>query len=708
MGTRGPGWGARLSTWLSAGPSLADELAAQQVRWRLWAPVAFGFGAAGYFALGTEPAFWACALLAAVVLTVTLWLRRRAARGPLGLVLGLATLAAFGALAGKLRTEGVRAPVMADLAGTVMVEGYIVDVASPGAKGGRLLIAPVRIEGVQPQSLPYRIRVTVAPDAVLGPGLAVRLRAGLGPPPPPASPGAYDFARDAWFDRVGGVGFAVTPPMVISLKPPPLRLALLMRLNVLRWSLARRIVGRMGPESGGIAAAMITGHEAWITPQQNEAMRASGLAHILSISGLHMAIVGGFVFATVRLLVAAMPPLAVRVDGKKVAAVLGLAAIWLYLGISGAPSPAIRAAVTATVAFLAILVDRRAISLDALAVAAMIVLVLSPEAATEPGFQMSFAATAALVALAESLPSAIREIQTPWWIRLPQAAGAWLLASLAMSLVAGLATGPFAMHHFNRVASYGLIANLLVAPLSSFVMMPALAIGAALEPIGLGGPFLAAAGWSIEAMTAIAARTGQAPGALITVASGPDWTLPVAFLGILILCLWRGRLRWAGLPMALVVAFWPRPEPPDIWISSDGSAVALRQDRRAIAARPETRRFALDVWSRRRGLEIDDKAGGTLFDCNRRRCLAVGQGEIASWNQSRPPSAESLVELCRAKLVILRSVGPTPCPGRFSLDADDFRAGGSAELYRQGQGWRVVWAQPLRGRRPWTVSDTGG
>jgi competence protein ComEC len=209
-------------------------------------------------------------------------------------------------------------------------------------------------------------------------------------------------------------------------------------------------------------------------------------------------------------------------------------------------------------------------------------------------------------------------------------------------------------------------------------------------------------------MSAIAARTGQAPGAVITVASGPDWTLPVAFLGILILCLWRGRLRWAGLPMALVVAFWPRPEPPDIWISSDGSAVALRQDRRAIAARPETRRFALDVWSRRRGLEIDDKAGGTLFDCNRRRCLAVGQGEIASWNQSRPPSAESLVELCQAKLVILRSVGPTPCPGRFSLDADDFRAGGSAELYRQGQGWRVVWAQPLRGRRPWTVSDTGG
>jgi len=670
--------------------------------------VAFGFGSAGYLSLPVEPSLLGCAALVALALAVTVWLRQGRAGRALMILAGLATLAAFGGLAGKLRTEGVRAPVMVDLKGPVLVEGYIVDVVSPGARGGRLLIAPVHMGGVAPKDLPHRIRVTVAPEAILGPGLAIRLRAGLGPPPPPASPGAYDFARDAWFDRVGGVGFAVTQPTVITLQPPPARLSLLMQLNVLRWSLARRIVGRMGPETGGVAAAMVTGHEAWITPQQNEVMRASGLAHILSISGLHMAIVGGFVFAAVRLLVAAAPPLALRIDGKKVAATLGLAAVWLYLGISGAPSPAIRAAVTATVAFLAILFDRRAISLDALAVAAMIVLILSPEAATEPGFQMSFAATAALVALAEALPRAVREIQTPWWIRLPQAAGVWFLASLAMSLVAGLATGPFAMHHFNRVASYGLVANLLVAPLSSFVMMPALALGAALEPLGLGGPFLAAAGWSIEIMTAIAERTGQAPGALLTVASGPDWTLPVAFLGILLLCLWQGRLRWIGAPMALVVALWPRPAPPDLWISSDGAAVAVRQGAMAVPARPEARRFALEVWSRRRGLAIDDQAGATLFDCNRRRCLPVGPGRIATWNQSRSPTDDDLADLCRAELIILRSPGRGPCPGRFSLDADDFRTGGAAELYRQGRTWRVVWAQPLRGRRPWTVSDTGG
>ena len=170
----------------------------------------------------------------------------------------------------------------------------------------------------------------------------------------------------------------------------------------MRWSLARRIVSRMGEHAGGLAAAMTTGHEAWISKQQTDDMRASGLAHIISISGLHMAIVGGFAFAAARLLIAALPWLALRINGKKAAAVFGMVAVLGYLVLSGAPPPAERAAITALVAFAAILADRRAISLHALAVAALIILALHPEAACEPGFQMSFAATTALAAATSS------------------------------------------------------------------------------------------------------------------------------------------------------------------------------------------------------------------------------------------------------------------------------------------------------------------
>jgi ComEC/Rec2-related protein len=182
-----------------------------------------------------------------------------------------------------------------------------------------------------------------------------------------------------------------------------------MKVNAVRWALTQRIVAVLGPETGGLAAAMTTGHEAYIPREEVDNLRAAGLAHIISISGLHMAIVGGFAFAAARLLIAAWPWLALRIHGKKAAAVVGLGAVAGYLVLSGAPPPAERAAITASVAFLAILADRQAISLHSLALAAMAVLLLQPEAVTEPGFQMSFAATAALVALAEIWPRPVRE-----------------------------------------------------------------------------------------------------------------------------------------------------------------------------------------------------------------------------------------------------------------------------------------------------------
>ncbi len=685
---------------------LRGEIADQADRWTLWAPVAFGLGCAGYMTLNVEPPTVLAGGLMMVAVAAVVAARRF---GPVG-ALVLAALLAFtaaGFLSGRIRTLQVAAPVAPAEQRAWAIEGWVVDVASPGASGPRLLIAPTAVQDLNPEETPVRVRVTLRDQPPPAPGTAIRLRAMIGPPPAPASPGAYDFARDAWFNRVGGVGFTLGEVTLTELPKAPWRLRLVMAVNALRWRLAERLVARMGPASGGIGAAMVTGHEAWIPPAQTEAMRASGLAHILSISGLHMAIVGGFVFAGVRLLVAVWPWLALRVPGKKVAAVAGLVAVGGYLVISGAPPPAERAAVTAAAAFLAILVDRQAISLRTLAIAALVILAVQPEAACAPGFQMSFAATAALVALAEAWPRAVKAIDIPWWIRAPQAAAVWLGAAIAASFVAGLATGPFAMHHFNRVASYGLIANLLVAPLSSFVIMPFLAIGTVLEPLGLGGPFLAVAGWGIEAMVGVGQATASRPGALVTVASAPGAALPVAFLGVMLLCLWKGPLRWLGAPLAAAVLLWPRPAPPDVWIAADGAAVAVRDGGEAILLRPDARRFAADLWARRRGLTVDDNAEAVRdarFACDRFACLPTGDDDIAVWAGRKPPRRAELAELCApGRLVILRSsyVGEG-CEDAFLLSANDFARGGSAELWRRGEGWAVIWANDLRGERPWT------
>lgn len=703
---------------MPANPSLADrtrhflgaQVAAQTLRWRLWAPVAFGGGCAVYFAFKSEPSAWP--LILGAVLTAGLWLgaRRRALARVWTLGLMLLSCFALGLAVAKLRTEAVASPIVPALEAPTVVEGWVIDVDSPGDAGPRVVIAPVRVRGLAPEDTPERLRATVRGSAP-EPGQAVRLFAILNPPPAPASPGAYDFGRNAWFQSMGGVAFSLGETRPAYLSPPPWTVRAAMAVNGLRYDLAERIVARLGERTGGVAAAMTTGHEAWLDPEQVDVMRDSGLAHILSISGLHMAVVGGFSFFLVRLLVAAWPWLALRVPGKKVAAWAGLMAVGTYLVVSGHPPPAERAAITASIAFLAILLDRPAITMHALAVAAFVVLLLQPEAIVTPGFQMSFAATAALVALVEAWPVRPREISAPLPILIVQRVSAWLGIAVMASLVAGAATGPFAMQHFNRTAMYGLGANLATAPLSDFLIMPALALGALLEPLGLGAPFLWLAGQGIGIMLAIGEWVAGLPGAVKTVASAPDYVLPIAFLGVLFCCLWRGALRWLGLPFAAAVMLWPRAPVPNLWIGDGGTNAAFVEAGQAVVMRPGVRQFAVDVWSRRRGLEPTERAT-VGWSCTRFSCAPTvpGAGPLAMWWGRRAPSPDEIDALCRsAPVVSVRAsvaVLPPSCTGRLVLDGTDYARGGAVELWRlgpaSGRRWRAVWSAEVRGDRPWS------
>jgi len=696
----------RLARWAAAARA---EARAQLDRAFLWSPAAFGGGGAVYFALRIEPPLWLG--LVGTTAGLGLWLGARRAHLGAGARFAAALLALFacGFLAAELRTAAVKAPIVWERTAG-QVEGWVVDVAGPGSGGGRLMIAPYAVQGLEPRELPARVRLTVGPSGLIGPGQAVRLRAILGPPPDPASPGAYDFARDAFFDRVGGVGFSLTEPRIVQGPRPPPLLGFAMAINAARWALARRMIDDMGPRTGGVAVAMTTGHEAWLDPDQVAAMRNAGISHILSISGVHMAIVGGFVFFLTRILIALWPWAAVRAPGKKVAAAAGLIATGAYLVLSGAPAPAVRSAVTLSVAFVAILADRRAISLHALAVAALIVLAMQPEAVIQPGFQMSFAATAGLVALAQAWPRQAREISAPWPIRVVQRAGTWLAAALAASLVAGAATGPFAIQHFNRVALYGLPANLAIEPLSALLIMPALAGGALLEAFGAGGWLLAVAGFGVDLLLRLADTAAALPGAVMVVSSAPAAALPIAFLGIIWICVWKGRLRWLGLPAALAVSLWPRPPAPAAWIASDGAQAAVVQGRTALRLRPGMKAFAADLWERRRGLSEPKDADAALkarFDCDRLKCspLTVQRPRIAAWWTRRAPKPEVAARLCAGTdILIWRREGPAPsCGGARVLTPADFARGGSTEVYAAKSGWRFVWANDLRGQRPWTA-----
>jgi competence protein ComEC len=731
---RWPGWAPGLSTRFGRLPSLRalgeglkSEAAAQLDRVMLWTPVAFGIGAASYLGLKVEPPLLPLLVVAAAALVVAVAVRRLAGNRAASAIAALAAVAACGALAGKARTDLVAAPVIPQGFGVASVDGWVMDVANPSASGERLVIAPVRIAGLASERMPHRLRIVVPSGAALGPGAAIRLSTLLDPPPGPAAPGAFDFARDAWFEGVGGVGLAKSPPQIITLADPPWRLKAAMAVNAWRWSLAERLVADIARIMGandhgasGLAAAVTTSHEDWLDNDTRTDMRASGLAHMLAIAGLHMAAVAGFAFFAIRLGVAAWPWLALRAPGKKIAAAGGLVVVVLYLTLSGAHPPARRAAITASVAFLAILLDRRAISMHSLSIAALLILLAQPEAVAEPGFQMSFCATAALVALAELWPMRSPAIGLPWPLAALQRVRDWTIAALMVSFVAGTATGPFAIQHFNRVANYGVPANLSADLVASVVMMPALALGVAAESLDLPhlftDPPLFVAGWAARAVVSLARTFALAPGSGLAIPSAPLIALVISFLGIVFACLWRGRLRWLGVPMAAAVALWPRGAPPLAWVASDGDDAAIVVSGQEVPLRPTMRLYATQLWAQRRGFALvadPTPLQQSLFDCDRKHCVPRSgtRPALGAWWTIRKPKPDDLDALCRASsiLVTRAAIAPPPsCAGVLVLGAPDFARGGAAEIYAGRDGWRVLWSQPLRGARPWSQLSSSG
>lgn len=709
-------------------PSLAavwrwarSEALAQVDRGFLWAPVAFGAGAAAYLGLKAEPPAWPLYVAAGLAVAAALAVRRFVESRAVGVIVALAATALCGLAAAKLHSDLAAGPIAPPKLGMVGIEGWVVDVANPSESGARLLIAPTAVDGLAPSQTPRRVRIVVPPDGVLGPGSAIRIRALLDPPPAPAAPGAYDFARDAWFEGIGGVGVTKADPEVVDLAPPSWPLRWEMAVNAARWSLAQHLAADvsavMGPNDGGATGLVVTvatSHEDWLDDQSRDDLRASGLAHMLAIAGLHTAAVSGFVFFALRLVVAAWPWLALRVSGKKVAAAGGLVAVLTYLALSGAHAPAMRAAITASVAFLAILADRRAISLRSLAIAALAILVLQPEDVVQPGFQMSFCATAALIALAEAWPRGPAPAGLPWPLAALQRLRDWTIAMLAVSLVAGAATGPFSIQYFNRLAVWGVFANLSADFLAGAVMMPALALGAIGEglgagPVVTGGP-LFVAGWAAKAIVWLAHVFASGPIAQVTMPSAPFPALAVSFVGILIVCLWRGRMRWIGVPLGLAVALWPRPAPPAAWLASDGDDAAVAVAGQAVALKPGKRAYAIQLWEQANSLgQPADPAAAqaAIAACDRKGCAPTGAARpaLAAWWSTRPVPADRLADLCtKADILITRSPIPAgeACRAPIVLGPDAFAAGGSANVYREGKGWRLAWAQPLRGRRPWS------
>lgn len=670
-------------TSVSAPVSQASWLAGEAARWReagtferetgtafLFVPVLFGCGVLAYRALPVEPALVTVAL-AGLTSAVLAWAAGRSIRRaqPVALV-ALAVIA--GVFCAKLETLRAGTQMLGSSV-TTQLSGFVREIENRANGRVRLTIDLTATERPKLRYQPQRIRATMRAPAGFQAGDHITGRARLLPHRGPVLPGSYDFAYHGYYAGVGANGFFLGRPE--RTETPPSR-AVIMRLGDAVQNLRHVIAARIANVSsagdpGAIAAALVTGLTDPISQSGVEVLRRTGLAHILSISGLHMALVAGIFLAGLRALAALFPLFSSKHPVKKYAATGALVGAFVYLNLAGGSVATQRSFIMLAVMLLALLFDRAALTMRNLAIAAMIVLALSPHEIAGPSFQMSFAATAALIAIyaAVTRHSANRPRRMPLGpVRRTMRALALGIGALALTaLVGGAATAPFAAYHFHAVAPLGLITNVLAMPIVSLIVMPAGVIGTLLMPLGLDAPVFALMAWGTARVLDIAQWVdGLAPPGVAGLV--PSGALALMALGMCVMLLPVTRLRLLAVPPLLVAALLLAWRPvPDILVSEDARLVAVRTDDDLLLSRKRANAFLLGIWQKALGgLPDRSPRGGNNtaeqggFACDGDLCVFDQPGRPVvvhsqSTGEDAPDNANAIVaRWCgRADLVVI-------------------------------------------------------
>ncbi|WP_448187404.1 ComEC/Rec2 family competence protein [Azospirillum sp. sgz301742] len=682
---------------------LADRLIEERDRWFLWTPVGLGFGVAAYFLLPTEPPGWMGAALTGVA-AVLAWALRR---WTLGLAVALAILAvAVGFASAQGRTAFMADPMLRKPIGPVLVTGRV-EIVDRLPEGARLVLRELSIERLAPKATPGRVRLRLPgrlplPEA----GTVVRLRAMLTPPPAPPAPGGFDFQRNAFFDGIGGSGFVLSAAVAVEGPPPTLWRAVMIGVERLRERIFERCRAALPEPEASMTAALLNGEQTGIPKPVMDDMRASGLSHLLSVSGLHVALVAGLVFAVLRGLLALIEPLALRWPIKKIAAVGGILAAAGYLLVVGPQAPMLRSVLMSGMVMAAVLVDRTTVSLRVIVFAGLTVLLIQPEGMLGPSFQMSFGAVLALISAFEVMAPTLRRWQ--------EGAG-WPLKTLLYftgvalsSVVATLATTPFSLFHFQQVALYGVLSNMLAVPVTSFWVMPWGLLAYVLLPMGWEEPALVAMGWGVTVVIWTAHLTAGLPGATLLVPAMPLAGLVAIVLGGLWLALWSGRWRlWGLVPVLLGLISPVFTVPPDVLVAGDGKLLAVRAaDGRLSLSSATAARFIANAWLKRDGVDTPSAPwprGGRSTDgrlaCDALGCVYRKDGRTVALSSNSQAQAED----CGSADAVVNLEPARHCRAPLVIDRWALLRGGTHALYVTSGGVRAESVRERRGQRPWTV-----
>jgi competence protein ComEC len=688
-------WRARFSALHGR---LERLLEAERAQLPPWFVVGFGAGIGAWFTFG-QPRQWAALLCLAASLSLGGFVL---GKGRTGRALGWFALAmACGGALIWARAESVAAPRL-ERPTIATFEARVERVESLVARGStRLTLAPTQA------GLPPRVRVSIDSDSApagLGSGAIVRLRARLAPPPPMALPGTYDFARDAWFRGIGAVGKALGPIDVVHSAASG-------GLEAVRRRLADHVHHRLPGNEAGIAVALVTGDQNSVTEEDAAAMRACGLTHLLSVSGLHIAAVVAAAMLLSLKLLALSERLALRFNLVLVSAGIAAAAGIGYTLLTGAQVPTVRSCVAAVLILLGIALGRDAISIRLVAVGALLVLLFRPEALAGPSFQMSFAAVTAIIAF-HSTGWARRLFQ-----RRDEGVPMRILRALTGIVLTGLAVEfaliPFALFHFHRAGLYGVAANVIAIPLTTFVIMPLEAGALAFDAVGLGQPLWTLTGLAIGGLLGLAHSVAAAPGAVAMMPSMPPWAFGSMVAGGLWLCLWNSRIRLLGiLPVAVGAAAAAASATPDVLVTGDGRHLVVQgSDGIPLLLRDRAGDYVRQLMAEASGFAGDPQDLGTdaYSICSRDSCVASIRKDNGDWRVLATRSSnridwERIAQACAAADIAVSDRRlPRGCRPRWlKLDRQALGKTGGVAIYLSERP-RVETVAARNGAHPWAM-----
>ena len=557
--------------WLKLKIALFENLEAEQDRLIIWLPFWFAVGIALYFALPMEPNLWLT--LGGFELWLLLFYLLRYKNLHRLFVAGLFLLGGFLNIQAQTQykaqhIENVNAKT------TIYLTGKVKDISYTESGKMRVLLTD---SADFDKALKGNFRITLMPAPEnIDIGKCVEMVATIFPREPLPVLNGYRLDRKQFYESLSAIGYAESETFIIDCRQENSTHFFITELNMLRRKIMLTVDAMLPSAQRGIADAVLVGEKSLLPKNTINNYRDSGLAHFLSVSGLHLGTIAGLIFFVVRFLLACCPPVALKYDIKKISALCAIVGSCGYLLISGMAIPAQRAFIMTTVVLIGILCNREAISLRMLSFAALIVLIIAPQALISISFQMSFAAVYALVSFYENYrhkPYRKRGIFGIIWI--------YICGIVVCDFVASLATAPFSLYHFHRLAVYTSLGNLLAGPLIGLYLMPVILLCLIALPFGLAFYPLKALGFGIDILNKITDFVAHLPHSVWQTDTLPLWGLMLIVCGGFWLCVWRHRWRFWGF-VPIVVGAMPlflSPKMPEMVFSPNAEDIALRDIR---------------------------------------------------------------------------------------------------------------------------------